>query len=555
MKTYLIRISVSLCLACAGAFPSGAQDYTAPQVAVSKEKVRSSGKVYYSHVVQEKQTLYSICKAYQVTLQEIYDANPALHLETEGLKKNQILLIPAKEVSVKDLPLREEEAAAPEKRQEPQSDDYFFHRVKWFEDLGSIARKYGVSSQAIMNINGMTSSKVKRRQMLKIPRHPELWESLEEDRSGTENAKADTAGRRNLSDFIEDIFSGEGSHEVQASMLLPFHAKGKTNDLIMDFYSGALLAARDLGNDGTTVDLSVFDVGTGPLPVTKERFSRSDFTIGPVSNSDIGRAVNICGGSSWIVSPLDPKVEALADTIPNIIHAPTTTKAQIGDMVGWIRSDLKPQDRVILITQKGVQATDYASAVQEAVADAALPHTTAAFSILDGRSIMGNIAGLLTTQGTNRILTASDSEAFIIEVVRNLYLLAHRHYDIVLYSTAKIRTFDTIDIEQLHNINLHVSVSYFVDYDAKEVQNFLLDYRALFNAEPSQFSFQGYDLMMCFSTLRAKYGKRWSTVLDREKVTGLQSDFGFSRTGRGGYVNKAVRRIVYAPDYSISMVR
>ena len=73
-----------------------AQEYVAPKVTISKEKVRSGGKVFYSHVVQERQTIYSISKAYGVTMEEIYDANPALKLETDGLKKDQILLIPFK---------------------------------------------------------------------------------------------------------------------------------------------------------------------------------------------------------------------------------------------------------------------------------------------------------------------------------------------------------------------------------------------------------------------------------------------------------------------------
>ena len=55
-----------------------AQDYTAPQVTVSREKTRMGGKLYYSHIVLEKQTLYSISKAYGVPVEAIYDANPGL---------------------------------------------------------------------------------------------------------------------------------------------------------------------------------------------------------------------------------------------------------------------------------------------------------------------------------------------------------------------------------------------------------------------------------------------------------------------------------------------
>ena len=97
MNRYLTTFVASLCLTAASGTITAAQEYVAPQVVVSTDKVRYNGKVYYSHIVQERQTLYSISKAYNVTLQEIYDANPNLHLNTEGLKKDQIILIPIKE--------------------------------------------------------------------------------------------------------------------------------------------------------------------------------------------------------------------------------------------------------------------------------------------------------------------------------------------------------------------------------------------------------------------------------------------------------------------------
>ena len=144
---------------------------------------------------------------------------------------------------------------------------------------------------------------------------------------------------------------------------------------------------------------------------------------------------------------------------------------------------------------------------------------------------------------------------FLIEAIRNLYLMATRRSGIILYSTSKIRTYDQIDVEQLHKLNLHATVTYFVDYSSKDVKDFLLQYRALFKAEPSRSAYSGYDLMRYFSTLAAKYGKKWPKALDRVDFTGLQSDFKLERTSSGSFVNTAVRRVVYSPDFSVSLVR
>ena len=564
MNRYLTTFVASLCLAATLGSGAAAQDYVTPQVVVSNDKVRSNGKIYYSHVVQERQTPYSISKAYNVTLQEIYDANPTLNLETEGLKKDQILLIPIKEGTARNVvkdsseeqPQASEQATvSPDVDDKPTDKDYFIHRVRWFEDLGSISRKYGVSKAAIMGINGMTSEKVRRRDQIKIPIHPERWENVPTGTTPQTTQPKDTADKADkpADRLLNKIFT-KGKSETSVSLLLPFNATKKPDAQMMDFYSGVLLAAKDRGDDGSGIDLNVYDVAGGTMPVTEERFAASDFVIGPVTNADLARTVNASRGKAWIVSPLDPKAEALADTIPNVIQAPTPTKAQIKDMAEWIRSDMKASDKVILISQKGAAASSYSASVAGEVRNHGLSPENISFNILEGRQMMGRIDGAMTGNGTNRVVIASDSKAFVIEVTRLLYLIARQKKNIVLYGTSKIRTFDEIDVDQLHSLNLHCSVSYYVDYDSKSVQNFLMEYRALFNTEPSRSAFQGYDLMTFFTNLNSEYGGRWDGE-NNLKGKGLQSDFHLIRTARGGFVNEAVRRIVYKSDYTVSLVR
>lgn len=573
MNRYLTALAASLCLTAAFQSGASAQDYATPQVVVSADKVRYGGKIFYTHVVQGRQTLYSISKAYNVTIQEIYDANPTLHLDTEGLKKDQIILIPIKEGVTGKERKEDKEPAVNTKvkttsakvedqttRQENGSDEYFTHRVKWFEDLTSIARKYMVSKESIMNINGMTSDKVKRKDVIKIPRDPKKWENSDATAAGNSatasTGKTDESQEANVEEkpadsWFDKIFKPK--REVEISLLLPFKASQKADPQMMDFYSGALLAAKDLGNDGVEVKLNVYDVAGGSIPVTEERFAQSDFVIGPVSNSDIARTVNASKGKSWIVSPLDPKAEALADTIPNVIQAPAPTSAQIKDMVRWIRSDMGASDKVLLISQKGASTSGYPMEVINEVNHSGLQHSNFSFNILEGRSIMGRLAGMMTGTGTNRVVIASDSKAFVIEVVRLLYLVSSQKKDIVLYSTSRLRTYEEIDIEQLHSLNLHASVSYFVDYDSKDVQEFLMEYRALYNTEPSRSAFQGYDLMNYFSKLGSENWR--SDGYGKTEGKGLQSDFHLVKTSRGGYVNNAVRRVVYERDYSVVKIK
>jgi ABC-type branched-subunit amino acid transport system substrate-binding protein len=122
----------------------------------------------------------------------------------------------------------------------------------------------------------------------------------------------------------------------------------------------------------------------------------------------------------------------------------------------------------------------------------------------------------------------------------------------VLYAPAKIRTFETIEIENFHNTNLHASLTYYIDYNNADVKSFIKKYRTLFKTEPTQFAFQGYDVARYFLGLCAKYGEEW--MLHREDASMLQSTFDIKPVGNG-YINEGIRRIVYGPEYSVTVVR
>ena len=177
------------------------------------------------------------------------------------------------------------------------------------------------------------------------------------------------------------------------------------------------------------------------------------------------------------------------------------------------------------------------------------------YSILEGRNVTDPISRLMTETGTNRVLIASESEAFVNDVVRNLNLLIHKKYDIVLYAPSKIRSFETIEVENFHNTKLHVSLGYYIDYSDKKVMDFIMKYRALFNAEPTQFAFQGYDIASYFISQCSRQGGKWMKKIDENEMSMLQSTFKCSKTEDGGYINSGVRRIVYGDGWSVSKVR
>ena len=163
---------------------------------------------------------------------------------------------------------------------------------------------------------------------------------------------------------------------------------------------------------------------------------------------------------------------------------------------------------------------------------------------------------LMPPSGTTHAIVASDREGFVNDAIRNLTLLSYKNLDVILYGPSKIRTFDMVEVENLHRVNAHLSCSYFIDYSNARIKDFLLSYRALFGAEPTQFAYQGYDAAYYFirNFATPERDRERMTRLEDRRYTGLQSDFLISDDGSAGHVNRAVRRVEYGKDFSISLV-
>lgn len=524
-----------------------AQEYAPVPVTISKEKVKVDGKVYYSHIVLERQTLYSISKAYNVTIDQIYEANPAV--KAEGLKKNAIILIPETVQDSRNIPERQPK----QKQKKTGSDEYIIHTVKWYENLEAISEKYGVPVEAIMEVNGLTGNKLRKRQKLMIPVGGTWSVQAAADTTAVQAAAEDSPVRKQ-----EETAIAAESGKVNAVLVMPFDAHGlKPRTGSIDFYSGTLMAVKELGDRGADIDLNVYDASGGVIPVTEERLGLSDIVIGPISAGDLAKTLDKCPDHTFIVSPLDHRAEYLASEHANFIQVPTPSLLLYEDLAEWIREDRQSEDeKVIVIYEKGARNIETMGVMSTILEKDGIPFSTFSYSILEGRDVQEPLMQMMNQNAANRVLVMSESEAFVNDVVRNLNLLIHSEYDVVLYGPSKIRSFETIEVDNLHNTRLHTSIAYYVDYDDPAVMDFVRKYRALYNTEPTPYAFQGYDIASYFLGMVSEYGKDWTARLETNEKEMLQADFRFIKEeGKKGCVNSGIRRIVYGPDYSITLLK
>lgn len=580
---------------------SHAQAYQATPVTVSTEKVRIGGKLYYSHKVLEKQTLYSISKAYGATIEDIIKANPSIGEKGEHLRAGTVLLIPAEPSEAQDRKTSSKTAdtvktaaqappGTPEKSNDTGDDDkdegrfdwadYSIHTVKWYENLQSIARKYGMSEELLVEFNGLESTVLRKRQKIKIPDAefiPRLQAMIE---SGKKNdmpadealaespavTAADTVAAAQPVDGLYVVPDPDAP--VRIALVLPLDcifegSGGNTN--YMDFYSGALVAAKNMSEKGVSIELNVIDTqeyNNASEIAESGRLDGSDYVIGPVHAKQIQEILPLCKSKGIdIVSPLDPKAAEYLENETGLIQVPLSADNQYEDIAAWIQEEGDFPCTVLVLAEVGGESTvAEMEKATGALQGKNIDYKVFSYNILQGRGVEQSIGRYFDSLKTNRVIIASENEAFVNDAVRNLNTLRTiNKYDIHAYGTARLRGFETIEPEHFHNINMHLSMAYYVDYGDPETMEFLREYRALFNAEPTPFAFQGYDIFTFFTAAAAIQKQNVTTMLeDIPTARLLQSDMKFRREtdgyGRiGGYENTAARRIVYGDNYSIAV--
>ena len=545
----------------------------------------------------------SVC--YNVTVDDIYSFNPSL--KETGLKKNAIILIPSAEAlsaaqpaekpsaTGQDAGTETKQTAEPQKEPKTEVEQKVAedvqliqptqemkekpavqsrktsarkqktHTVKWYEDLDVIAEKYGVTVEAIMMVNNLTGRKLTKRQKLIIPEPGEtVTPDLISPEPDTVRDEAETVTVpeepadttvTEIPDMDPDwLFAPKD--EVNVTLILPMKASTESvSRNNMDFYSGVLLAVKDLADAGISTQLNVYDSSDETHPILSEDIDDSDLIIGPVSSTDLRMLLESDTDPRMVISPLDSRAEELAYRHSNFIQVPTPQMSQYKDIMNWIREDSMPGDTLIMIKEKTARQTESVKQMIQAADSSGLTFIPFSYSILEGRDITEPLTSLMTATGTNRVVIASESEAFVNDVVRNLSILLYNKLNVVLYAPARIRNFETIEVENLHKTAAHISLGYLIDYDSQQVKNFLLKYRALYNTEPTQYAFQGYDIATYFIGMCGKYGSQWARKLDDGESQMLQSTFMFVPAENGGYVNQGIRRLVYGEDWSVFKTR
>ncbi len=352
-----------------------------------------------------------------------------------------------------------------------------------------------------------------------------------------------------------------GARSVKVALILPFDVdSGNPNTNYLDFYAGALLAVENQRNAGVDIHLTVIDLPDlmeDDAEFTDDLF-RNDVMIGPVSAAEMTLFQRICKiFRIAFVSPLDPAAEEYAGDNPYFFQIPTSPERQAANLVARLKAE---GDGPVTLFSNPVspQEIQLEERYEKALTAAGIAYRKISYEVLRGRLITEELRAQMAPGGESlpqRVLIASEDEAFASDVVRNMSLLAISGIPVTLYAPNRLRNFETIDVANLYKLGLRISTPYYVDYTQEATRDFVLKYRALYGTEPSQYAFQGYDVLTYFIATLNDLGDAFFDFVEYYPMDLLQNSIRFVRSEEeGGYVNVHTRDIEYRPDNTVKVV-
>ncbi len=463
-------------------------------------------KEYKMHKVKKKETLYSLSKKYNLTIQDIINDNPSL---------KETGLVAGEKIKIRIVSEKEIEAVS----YEPDSliaESEILDTAKLDEMVDTLAvpcdefdykeynKPFNIALLLPFNLDEM-----------------------------------DVANEEEIA---------QGKH---------YFPKAKP---FLEFYEGLLIAVDSMRNKGLIINLFVYDTkkdsATTAQIIAKPEFLRNNLIIGPAFSKNLALVSEFSKEHKInLVSPFYSKKNITASN-PYLLQVNPSMSTQLDEITNFL-SNFRDK-KLIVVHQEEKKELEFIKVYQEKFSTAfnrKYPDDSLQITILDyNKCKIDGLTKAINDTAENLLIIPSADQAFVSDIITKLNSIAEDK-KIILFGLPAWQKFDNIELEYLHNLYMNTFLPYYIDYDSPEVINFVVHYRDKFKAEPLEYgtcnySMCGYDIARYFMEMFMLYGENYRHCLEDRIM--LQSRFSFRKiSSTGGYENTGIYVIRYDNEYKL----
>jgi LysM repeat protein len=542
---------------------------------------------FRSHRVKRKETLYSLSKEYNVSIDELKKANPSLY--SENLQKGDRIKIPRFKTIIAN---------------NTYSNTIKKYNVQLSEGKWRIAHRFGITVQELGDLNPNMKDVIALGDVLNVPNityNEELpaeaiynyyevlpkegfyrlkvklgltQQELEALNPGlNETGLKDGMVLKLPLNTVANTFKNLEAHKIdlrdriknkntkRLAILLPFklyrmdtdsiiETKGimKSDKVIstaLDFHSGILMALDSAKQLGVSANLKVFDTENRISEIAnildEEDFSGYDAIIGPMMTKTFDRfATDINNKNVPIFAPLAKPSNILS----NVYQTIPDKKGLSQKIIDLFKADMT-KTRVIIIADQKHRAVSNTLKQN-------FPNAKQLFSeVKDGKDNYFIHKINLEQQfknGKNIVFVETEDVSFGSSVISLLNGLLSNTVEIVLTTTDKGAAFESTGPDNnyhLSNLKFHYATIH-KEFDMDKKNGFIEAYTKKYGVSPNKYASRGFDLTLDILLRLAAFEDSFSELSNAHIETEyIENKFRYSKTVSGGYINEASYIVKY----------
>jgi LysM repeat protein/ABC-type branched-subunit amino acid transport system substrate-binding protein len=454
-----------------------------PSVKPGNEKTPVKLETY---VVKAKETLYSIAKAHNISIESLIELNPEL---ADGLKAGLIIKVPVQGGTAEPGPVKESgirPIQSPEVQSAGTGAGSPCSAISWQEKIYKVA--------------------------LMLP---------------FDLAKSDS------------LLATDISQLKHAGAYKPFN--------FIEIYEGALLALDSLEQTGAHVKFFVYDCDGGN-DTTKTRrillkpeLEDMDLIIGPVFARSAATAARFAAKNGIaIVNPLSRRAEILKGNT-NIFKV-QPSDAAVAEKLATFIVHQHPDANVLIVRNTRTDDPDLAKylpqkikyQLQQAGRSASV---IPVYDIIYQNELFGGVSKHLSTTKENMVIVLSNNSVFIPDFISRLNNL-HKSHHIILVGSPEWKKLDP-ETDYLVKLNYHQYSFSWIDHTSPVTKNFRKKFQNRFSTEPEddKYAFLGYDMTFFFVKALLDYGHDFGPCIANQPDNS-GAPFDFRKPGlKDGYEN------------------
>ncbi|MBQ8225292.1 MAG: LysM peptidoglycan-binding domain-containing protein [Bacteroides sp.] len=501
------------------------------------------------HTIKAGETLYRLTTIYNVSAQDICNANPGL--SASNFRIGQVIRIPQS-----NMPEAEQQKAAASQANIPapvQSRCQEMHKVKRKETVFSISRQYGISQDELIAANPelKKGGKLKKGTLLCIP----YASATNKQTSSTQTTPTD----KQL--FNESKKETERYHTLKAAVILPFGegvSKSESARMV-EYYEGLLVAVDSLKRTGTSIDLYAYNSGPEnsslqPL-LAKPELKEMDIVFGPLYQSHIKALSEFCQQNQIrLVVPFKQNNTVFRN--PSVFQINTPQSYLYSEVYDHFLRQF-PGANVVFIeaTDGGVKdKAEFIKGLKEELRNRGYSTKS-----VKEDATAEVLKGTLDLSKSNIFVPTSGSNLALIKILPQLVLTVREQPEanVHLFGYPEWQTYTKDHLDEFFELDTYFYSSFYTNNLLPAAIHFTNSYRKWYNKEMDErypkFGMLGFDTGYYFLKGLSRYGSAFEQEMGKmDYIVPIQTGFKFQRVNNwGGFINKKVFFVRFTKNYEL----